>query len=56
MMNINKMRTLMYLLIRDSIPSGELIKLVEMAKIDEEIIFSNPHILALADDLLKRLK
>jgi hypothetical protein len=54
---VEKLETLFYLLIRDKMPAGELIKFVELVKdIDQEIKFTNKHIIGLAKDLVERLK
>lgn len=51
-----KLIAIFYLLIRDHLPAGELIKLVNNAReLNEEPQYTNPHILSLAEDLVERL-
>lgn len=56
MINEHKLGALFYLLVRDSVPAGELIAMVERVRPLDKAQFTNPHILALAQDLVNRLK
>jgi hypothetical protein len=57
MLNNEKVVVLLYLLIRDHLPAGEVIKVVnDIRDMQEEITFTNKDILSLASSLADRLR
>jgi len=51
-----RLKTLLYLLMRDDLPAGTVIGRVIDAKAAGMAAYTNPHLAALADDLVARLK
>jgi hypothetical protein len=51
-----RVKTLLYLLMRDELPAGVVIQRVIDARAAGTPDYTNPHLAALADDLLGRLR
>lgn len=54
-MSKNKTTALFYLLMRDAIPTGELLRIINIVKEHDEVIFSNKHLEEMAREYATRL-
>lgn len=52
----DQLTVVFYLLARDHLPAGELVKCVEMSRGHDEYQLSNPHLAAFAAELASRLR
>lgn len=52
----DKFAVLIYLLVRDCVPAGEITKIAEWIRNDDTFYVTNPHLLAFSADICQRLR